>query len=440
MARIDIHGFDRRLTRELELLEELDVPQETKELIKEFIDDGLQGWGTTKISKARAAKLLMHLRLITKLLCRNGCSYEYMTEKDLKKLLKDIDNHYYEVKVKKSKDPEKTSWGQSDARTALLKFMKWLRSEKGYPDDYPDKKVAESAKVVMSLNGAKPPELAKLRIMKPEESVKPNDIPEEWVFRSLREASENIRDEAFFTVAEEWGPRIGGIGSLTVGSVKFDDIGAWIYPHDKTHRGEGVRLTWSAGPLRRWMEKHPFRDNLEAPLWVDLNCRQYPKPITYRGFKKIIERAVKRHNKRAEANGGKKIEKNIRTHFFRYFAQIRDEIEGVPRSVQLRQRGWKDGSDQPDRYAMLANVEVDQYYRQKYGKSEEDKGSKAVVCPRCEEVNPPASRHCNKCNLMLDPSERYDTDKSRQALKEVLNMIITGDIDKDRVEKMMDDL
>lgn len=146
MARIDIHGFDRRLTRELELLEELDVPQETKELIKEFIDDGLQGWGTTKISKARAAKLLMHLRFITELLCKNSCGYEYMTEKDLKKLLKEIDKHYYEVKLKKGKDPEKMSWGQTDTRTTLLKFMKWLRSEKGYPDDYPDKKVAESAK------------------------------------------------------------------------------------------------------------------------------------------------------------------------------------------------------------------------------------------------------------------------------------------------------
>jgi len=40
-------------------------------------------------------------------------------------------------------------------------------------------------------------------------------------------------------------------------------------------------------------------------VWIDLNCKDYPKPITYNGFRKIIERAIKRHNKKAEASGGK---------------------------------------------------------------------------------------------------------------------------------------
>ncbi|WP_461863972.1 hypothetical protein [Thermococcus sp.] len=115
--------------------------------------------------------------------------------------------------------------------------MKWLRAEKGYPDDYPDKEIVEAAKVILRMRNARPPELAKMEIVTPEESVKPEDIPPAWVFRALRESAENIRDEAFFAVAEEWGPRIGGIGRLLVKQVKFDDFGAWIYPEDKTHRG-----------------------------------------------------------------------------------------------------------------------------------------------------------------------------------------------------------
>ena len=356
MATIDLHNFEHKFQRQIELLEESNLPESTKELIKEFIDDALHGWGTKKVSKARAAKVLTHLRHMAEILHRKSYSFEYMTEKELKYLLKEIDKHFYERKKKRGIDPEKPGWGEYDYRRALIKFMKWLRAEKGYPDDYPDKEIVEAAKVILRMRNARPPELAKMEIVTPEESVKPEDIPPAWVFRALRESAENIRDEAFFAVAEEWGPRIGGIGRLLVKQVKFDDFGAWIYPEDKTHRGEPVRLVWSAKFLKRWLDVHPFANNPDAPLWVDLNCKDYPKPITYWGFRKIIERAIKRHNKKAEASGGKiqKIERNIRTHFFRYFAQIRDEIEGVPRSVQIRQRGWSPNSKQPDRYAKLA--------------------------------------------------------------------------------------
>ncbi len=36
------------------------------------------------------------------------------------------------------------------------------------------------------MKDARPPELAKMRIVKPEDSVKPEDIPPAWVFRALR--------------------------------------------------------------------------------------------------------------------------------------------------------------------------------------------------------------------------------------------------------------
>ena len=179
-------------------------------------------------------------------------------------------------------------------------------------------------------------------------------------------------------------------------------------------------------------------------MWIDLNCKDHPKPITYWGFRKIITRAIERHNKKAEASGGKiqKIEKNIRTHFFRYFAQIRDEIEGVPRSVQIRQRGWSPNSKQPDRYAKLAPVHVDEYFRKKYGKADEEekKEVEPVKCPRCEEINPPAAKTCIRCGLPLDARERYNVDKSREILKEILAMMLKKDVDPEKIQKMLDEL
>jgi len=115
MATIDIHNYERRFQRQIELLEESSLPESTKELIKEFIDDALHGWGTKKVSKARAAKLLTHLRYMAEVLHRKGYSFEYLTEKELKDLLKEIDRHFYERKRKRGVDPEKPGWGSTTA-------------------------------------------------------------------------------------------------------------------------------------------------------------------------------------------------------------------------------------------------------------------------------------------------------------------------------------
>jgi len=438
---VDIYDFDHRFERQIAILNESNLPESTKELLKEFIEDALQGWGTKKISKVRAQKLLTHLRHMALILQRKGYSFEYMTEKELKYLLREIDKHFYERKKKQGKDPDKPGWGEYDFRRVLLKFMRWLRTEKGYPSDYPNQDIVESAKMVLRMKNSRPPELAKMQIVTPSESIRPEDIPPAWVFKALRESAENARDEAFFAVCEEWGCRIGGVGKLTIKQVKFDDFGAWIYPHDKTHRGEPVRLVWSAKFLKRWIDKHPFRQN-NSPLWIDLNCKTYPKPLSYWGFRKIIERAVKRHNTKAGNNNEKKIDMKIRTHFFRYFAQTRDTIEGVPRTVMIKQRGWSVNSKQPERYAKLAPVDVDKFYRKKYGKEdfENIKELEPVRCPRCEEINPPSSKTCVRCGLPLDSKERYNVDRSREILKEVLAMLMMGKPDPDKIKRMLEEL
>jgi hypothetical protein len=170
---------------------------------------------------------------------------------------------------------------------------------------------------------------------------------------------------------------------------------------DKTMDGEPVRLVESASYLRQWIEAHPFRDDPEAPLWVDLaKMGRGPVPLKYAAFRGIIARAVERHNRR---HPDRRISKRLRSHLFRYHAQTRDELRGVPRSVQCKQRGWRPDSRQPDRYACLVSADVDRYFAQKHGlvkKGEED--GKAKRCPRCKEINQPKAGYCFKCGLPLD--------------------------------------
>ncbi|WP_461863973.1 hypothetical protein [Thermococcus sp.] len=112
MATIDLHNFEHKFQRQIELLEESNLPESTKELIKEFIDDALHGWGTKNVSKARAAKVLTHLRHMAEILHRKSYSFEYMTEKELKYLLKEIDKHFYERKKKRGHRSRKTRVGR----------------------------------------------------------------------------------------------------------------------------------------------------------------------------------------------------------------------------------------------------------------------------------------------------------------------------------------
>src|SRR5665811_410426 len=96
--------------------------------------------------------------------------------------------------------------------------------------------------------------------------------------------------------------------------------------------------------LRQWIDKHPFKDKPEAPLWIDMNKLPECKALNYDGFRAIIRHLTERHNRRAKKDGKPLINKKITTHLFRYYAQTRDEKQGMPRSIMCKLRGWKPGS------------------------------------------------------------------------------------------------
>jgi hypothetical protein len=267
--------------------------------------------------------------------------------------------------------------------------MTWLRDEYTYPEGYPDRDA--QLRVLPLLRY--PPEVNKIRVASWHGGPSAEEIPTDEEMEALVEAAINPRDRAYLAVSKELGPRIGGIS--------FDEFGARVSMSDKTMDGEPVRLVESASYLRQWIEAHPFRDDPEAPLWVDLaKMGKRAVPLTYAAFRGIIARAVERHNR---LHPDRRISKRLRTHLFRYYAQTRDERDGVPRSVQCRQRGWKADSRQPDRYARLVSRDVDEYYARRYGLAKkEGEDRKPRRCPRCREVNPPRAAYCLRCGLPLN--------------------------------------
>jgi len=385
--KIDLYNTKRNLKHILKAIETLPVPPKNRTQILDFLDCCLVGWNGTKLSPIRVVKYASHLKQIALLL--GDREFDYLTKSDIRKLLAQIDQ-------------EKGDWAQYDYRIALRKFMNWLREEHGYPEDYPDREEHLKALEMVKLGVAKHAlEVSKIKIKRPDKLRDRSKIPTSEHLRYLREAAMNSRDRAFFAVLEEVGPRPGGICTRLVRDVEFDDLGAKIYLHDKTMRGEPVRLTWSAAYLRQWLEVHPFRDDPEAPLWINLHKSvDRPVPLDYAGFRAIEVRARTRHNRMAGAKG-LPVLPPMDLYGFRYHAQIRDELNGVPRSVQMRQRGWKYNSRMPDRYARLAAGDVDRYYRKKLGLNGDEDEKEPAPCPRCREVNLPETTYCKRCGLPL---------------------------------------
>ena len=308
---VDLYHMERRYKRAVESIRQLDIPRRNIELILEFAESCLVGWQGEKLSLCRVVKYLSHLKHIA-LLFREKCgdkSFDYITKEDIRKLLVAIDS-----------DPEKGEYAQYDYRIALRKFITWLRKEYGYPEGYPEREQHLQAlnlvrlgvaTHVMEVQPAKPRRVEKLRDR--------DTIPKQEYLHYMRDAALNPRDRAFLAIMEELGPRIGGIGTRLLKHVEFDDLGAKIQMHDKTMRGEPVRLTWSTSYLREWIEVHPFKNDPESPLWVKLN-KTKPEPLEYADFRAIVRRAIKRHNQLAEARGLPKIPRVYDLYAFRYFA------------------------------------------------------------------------------------------------------------------------
>ena len=416
---IDIHHNSSNLERlKITIKNSIKITERNKLFLLNFSADCNSGWGEKKLTPARILKLLSNMKTISEMLDKD---WDWVTKDDIRDLLDRIDT-----------DPNKGDWAKHDYRIVLRKFVSWMRNEYGYPQGYQEKK--EMARLLPILKY--PSEVNKIKVKQPEKQKSGEDIPTEEEMQYLSNASINPRDKAFFEMAREVGIRIGGIGSRQIKHVTFDELGAKVTMYDKTMRGEPVRFFSSASCLRIWLDNHPFKNDPEAPVWIDLEKTAYgPVPIDYNGFRAMILRTVDRHNRRAEKLGLPRITKRIHSHLFRYHAQTRDELAGVPRAIMCKQRGWKPDSKQPERYARIVTKDVDSYYARKFGLngSEIKEQPKPGRCPRCKEINAPGTGYCYKCGLPLSR-------KAETVEQQVQTMIETLLVDPEVHQKLREKL
>jgi len=214
--------------------------------------------------------------------------------------------------------------------------------------------------------------------------------------KKLAETCQNQRDRALILVLYETGCRVGEILTLKVGDVQFDTHGAIMIVKGKTGPRR-VRIIFSAKALLEWLNHHPARLDLEAPLWTSFESANSTKPLEYYAFRKMLSVTAGRAG----------IGKRVNPHSFRHARA--SNLANVLTEAQMKEYlGWVGDSRMASTYVHLSGRNIDNALLRLNGiKTEDEVNSeehtlRIKTCLRCQEPNSPTSSFCSRCGSPLD--------------------------------------
>lgn len=386
---MDVHNYRRRLEQSVNKILSSDMPQENKDALADF-KSHLSAKG---LSIARVEHYVFHLSRIYRFI---GKRFGELTDADVLRVLESIHNH-----------PE---WGgryKHDLKISLRVFLRWLCERKICDVD---------ASVVRSRYRNK--------------QTLPEEILTEDEIKGLAEACDNLRDRAFVLVLYESGCRIGEILGMKIKHIQANEYGFALTVSGKTG-SRRVLILSSAPALANWLNIHPYRNNPESYVWLGLSNRNKNEPLVYPGvlmmLKKIAERAG--------------IKKRVNPHSFRH-ARATHLANHLTEAQMKQYFGWVQGSDMASIYVHLSGRDVDSALLKLNGiKIDERKVEerlKAQTCPRCGQINSPASKFCCKCGSPLRLDVALTAEEVRASGDEVVNELVKdSDIQEVIIRKML---
>lgn len=395
--RIDIHNFKQRLvSTEKSLMKESSISDVNKRFILDFVENV---YLTAKIGAPRRAKLISSLK---QLAIRIGKDFDSVTIKDLEKLVHEIQaNEEYSV------------WTITDYLKILKKFYRWLIPNRGLSLN------------VEWING----------------TLKEKDMPRqkrgelltEEEAKKLVETCDSLRNKAIFSLIWDAGARIGELGSMTIGSVHFEDQGTIVDFSGKTGK-RSTFLIECTPYLASWINNHPFKDNSNAPLWLSMNqdIKYRHKPLSYRMYYKLFERTFKKA----------KIRKKFNPHLFRHSRALWCVVNGWNVVMANKMFGWGLSSKMYNYYVALATEDLKEKMLECYGLSTKRKdlteNRKPRQCPRCEAINDTKARFCFRCGLVLDMETAKELMRKKELEKELHEELFKRSVSKTEFQETSD--
>jgi integrase/recombinase XerD len=377
----DIHDFDTRIKAAQRIIREQLSPK-TADLITRYYYDMIS---SKPLAKATQEKNLRLLLSISKML---GKEWTEANADDVKRVVVDIITRY-------SPNGQETHTTQ-DYKKVLKIFFRWL-------------KTGAREKSAETLD---PIEIRNIKIQRVKDRLAREDlISSEDLTKILHACGENLRDKALIAVHYEAGTRIGETLTLQIKHIEIDNYGAKIKVDGKTD-ARPVRLLTSSPYLVAWLNAHPFRDNPDAPLWVNLSKHKYGSQLSYNGARRMIQERGKLAN----------LSKRVYFHLFRH-SQITQTANFLTEAQQKKRYGWSSSSKMPSRYTHLVDEDVEEALLGHYGIKKQDKTDLKMPkkCNVCDWPNATDATYCEKCSRALDLKTALEIEeKATNENKEIL--------------------
>jgi len=384
-----LHPYDRKLETLFALCKK-DLSRANYELIKEY-DSVMVMQSLAKGTRVKHMEIVLNLsRMLHK-------DWKDTTKKDIEGLVYDIIQKY----SRNSGQETNTTW---DHKKILKIFFRWYKLGN-----------REFREV------GNPPETQWIRLKTVKDTIsRENLLTEEDRLQLLNACEDNQRDRALLDVHYEAGTRPGEILSLRIKHVKFDKYGAVISVFGKTG-ARPIRLIRSVPNLAKWMESHPFKDNLESPLWIMFDKHNYGQPLQYCSAKAILRRRCEKA----------RIKKRVTLKLFRHSEATR--TANFLTEAQMRKRhGWTAESKMTSRYVHLVDADVDRAILEFHGVSQPKPKSEIMPkkCVLCDFMNSPDSEGCSKCGRPLDEQSAFKIEEDSKKKEKQVELL------SDQVERL----
>jgi len=352
---MDIHQYEKRFKEADAWLAKMDISERNKEILLRFKNALV----LENLSKSRIIRYMEVFHMICR---RLGKDLDKAKIEDIKRLMAELLQN------------SKSAWTRHTYGVMLKKFYRWLYASKDYPEivSWINCKISRAEKKLPSEG----------------DLVTENDV------KKLLDAAEHPRDKAFVAILWESGARIGEVGNLKVKNVAFDKFGVMISVQGKTGSRK-IRLISSTPYISTWLANHPLKDDVDAPLWVNIGTKQHHGMMMYKNMKALLFRIFQKAG----------VKKRCNPHIFRHSRAT--FMANHLTEFQMNQYfGWQQGSDMPSTYVHMSGREVDDAILAMNGMQVESKKEQQKmqprVCPRCDTINAFDAKHCNKCGGILD--------------------------------------
>lgn len=397
-ARLDIHSFDRQYASMEERIRTSSISARNKELIFAYRDACILHQTCEKV---RLFKIMGELFFEARQLQKD---FDTLTRQDLEHYIASLLKH----------QPPYTYETLTTKKVILKRFITWVFHPEGFPN-----------------NNDQVPQIAWLKTHGPRRDahrLERKDLLTPADIELLLRTCQNVRDKALIAILWETGGRISEIGNLQLKHIVKGQHGFNLDILGKTGRRNPLII--SAAPyLSAWLALHPFKDDPEAPLWTLFQHRKDSRHLCYNGLRRIL----KTHFQQAGIN------KPFNPHIFRHSRATFTLASGMFSEQTAKQYyGWAPDSHMLSTYSHLISQDANDALLAANGLTpaqRQQDAMKPIECRICNELNPPGTPYCTKCNAVLDMKKAYEHQRVHELKDELFVNLFKMLVEKGLVDE-----